>query len=177
MMVIKSIGKCRFFNIPYRTEIVTINAESSTVQFVKQIGVISEEMTIENSQITDCKNQLNLGIVDLIAAVIEFLLFLACLSSPTSAILMLLFALGLSVWSAISYQVNIYYEDDYVYEFIVPSKTDCEKICKLINDWRQGKMQNIPVNCIFEENSSIEILRYMSLAAFILLILFRIFLR
>ena len=102
MMVIKSIGKCRFFNIPYRTEIVTINAESSTVQFVKQIGVISEEMTIENSQITDCKNQLNLGIVDLIAAVIEFLLFLACLSSPTSAILMLLFALGLSVWSAIS---------------------------------------------------------------------------
>ena len=173
MATIISVGKYRVFNIPYRTEAVTINIKSNDIELTRKIGTANEVMLIKDFQINNCITRLNLNIVDVITAVVGFISFLMFLSSPTPAILFLPIGSLLSIWSAAAYRVEIYYGENYIYEFIVPSKADGEQICKILNDIRQNNTSHMFGDYIFKENSNVEMLRYIALTAFILLIMLR----
>lgn len=177
MATIKTIGKYRIFNIPYRTETVTINIKPDNIELIKQIGMTNEKMAIKYFNINNCITKLNFNIVDIIIALIGFIQFLAFLPSPTLAILLLPILSLLSIWSAIVYRVEIHYGENYIYEFIVPSKNNGEQICKILNYSKQNNIKKVMGDYVFKESNNIEILRYMALTAFILLILLRIALK
>ena len=174
MTVIKSIFKHRFFNIPYKTENTTIQLQPQAINLIKQMGFTIEEATIERSQISNIEVKLKLGVSDIIAAVIELLMFLVFLPQMNLGTVCILLASVVSFWSAVSYRVIVRYRGGFAYEIPVASRSNADEICRMIKENPQYETQIGMGDYIFMESSSVEMFRYASLAIVIMIFVMRV---